>query len=354
MPNQGARRRPQYENRLRCPPFTSAPSTSGRGHKDPRPVLSASALLVIFNVMDSNPSTRLPTERLRDWYAQGAYFAFGEHRIFFRKSDNWHQATQPILVLIHGFPTASFDWHVVWDGLSGHFRLLALDLLGFGCSSKPYPHRYSILEQADVVESLIDEMKVEVWHLLVHDYGDTVAQELLARQIAGNAPRAASRLGSAVLLNGGLFPETHRPRLIQRLLLSPIGPWIARRLNRQRFGASFSAVFAPSHQPSDIDLDEFWSLIAVNDGQRLATELIRYIPERRQYRERWCGALTCTQLPLRFVNGLDDPISGAHMVARYRALIGAADVVELPGIGHYPQIETPQSVIDAVVSLQRF
>lgn len=304
--------------------------------------------------MNFDPASQLPTERLRDWCARGACFAFGEHRIFFRQSDNWHRTAQPVLVLIHGFPTASFDWHAVWDGLSRHFRLLALDLLGYGCSSKPYPYRYSILEQADIVEALVDELRIDDWHLLAHDYGDTVAQELLARQLSQSHGGAAHRLASAVLLNGGLFPETHRPRLIQQLLLSPIGPWIARRLNRQRFGASFSAVFAPAHRPGDIELDEFWSLIAVDDGHRIASELIRYIPERRQYRERWCGALMQTRLPLRFVNGLDDPISGVHMVARYRELIAAADVVELPGIGHYPQIEAPQAVIDAVISLHRF
>ncbi len=303
--------------------------------------------------MNRDSASRLSTERLRDWYAQGAYLPFGGHRIFFRQSENWHQTNQAILVLIHGFPTASFDWHAVWDELNRHFRLLALDLLGYGGSSKPYPHRYSILEQADIVEALIDELRINDWHLLAHDYGDTVAQELLARQLVQSHAGAARRLASAVLLNGGLFPESHRPRLIQRLLLSPIGPWIARRLNRKRFASSFSAVFARAHQPSEIELDEFWSLIAVDNGQQLASELIHYIPERRQRRERWCGALIKTRLPLRLINGLDDPISGAHMVARYRELIANADVVELSGIGHYPQIEAPQSVIEAVVTLRR-
>jgi pimeloyl-ACP methyl ester carboxylesterase len=175
----------------------------------------------ISHSMNRDSLSRLPTERLRDWYAHDAYFSFGEHRIFFRQSENWRQSNQPTLVLIHGFPTASFDWHAVWEGLGRCFRLLTLDLLGFGGSSKPYPHRYSILEQADIVEALIDELRIGDWHLLAHDYGDTVAQELLARQIAPSHESAAHRLASAVLLNGGLFPETHRPRLIQKLLLSP-------------------------------------------------------------------------------------------------------------------------------------
>ena len=61
-------------------------------------------------------------------------------------------------------------------------------------------------------------------HVLAHDYGDTVTQELLARyderQLTGGA---GPELASVCLLNGGLFPEVHRALLAQRLLLSPLG-----------------------------------------------------------------------------------------------------------------------------------
>ena len=44
------------------------------------------------------------------------------------------------------------------------------------------------------------------------------------------------------------------------------------------------------------------------------------------------------------IDGLADPISGAHMVARWKEVVGKGTLVELPGIGHYPQIEAPQDV----------
>ncbi|HBZ98771.1 MAG TPA: alpha/beta hydrolase, partial [Pseudomonas sp.] len=46
-------------------------------------------------------------------------------------------------------------------------------------------------------------------------------------------------------------------------------------------------------------------------------------------------------VPMRVIDGAADPISGAHMVARYRELIPAPDTVLLEGIGHYPQVEAP-------------
>jgi pimeloyl-ACP methyl ester carboxylesterase len=55
-------------------------------------------------------------------------------------------------------------------------------------------------------------------------------------------------------------------------------------------------------------------------------------------------------MPLRFINGLLDPISGAHMVARYRELVPHPDVVELPDAGHYPQLEAPGAVLAAILT----
>jgi hypothetical protein len=63
---------------------------------------------------------------------------------------------------------------------------------------------------------------VKEYHLFSHDYGDTVASELIARDLE-NTRRP--KLLSVAFLNGGLFPETHHRIFFQSFLLSPIGPW---------------------------------------------------------------------------------------------------------------------------------
>lgn len=62
-------------------------------------------------------------------------------------------------------------------------------------------------------------------------------------------------------------------------------------------------------------------------------------------RDRWLSAMQSGGVPLRVIDGEVDPVSGAHMVERYRQLIADADTVLLPGIGHYPQIEAPVQVL---------
>ena len=58
---------------------------------------------------------------------------------------------------------------------------IAADFLGFGFSDKPRNYPYSILDQADLLEALLREKGITHVHIISHDYGDTVAQELLAR-----------------------------------------------------------------------------------------------------------------------------------------------------------------------------
>jgi pimeloyl-ACP methyl ester carboxylesterase len=73
-------------------------------------------------------------------------------------------------------------------------------------------------------------------------------------------------------------------------------------------------------------------------------KLINYIPERIEHRERWVGALQTTKVPLKLIVGPVDPISGSHMDSRYLELVPRPDVLELPGVGHYPQVEAPDAV----------
>jgi pimeloyl-ACP methyl ester carboxylesterase len=63
---------------------------------------------------------------------------------------------------------------------------------------------------------------------------------------------------------------------------------------------------------------------------------------------RWEKALAAWDGPLRLVWGLDDPVSGRHVLERAAAVLPHAEVTALDGLGHYPQSEAPQAVADAV------
>jgi pimeloyl-ACP methyl ester carboxylesterase len=276
---------------------------------------------------------------LSAWISGGEVRPLLGHRIFVRTAV---AAGRPPLLLIHGYPTASYDWHLLWDSLATRYSLYCLDLLGFGSSEKPRGHRYSISGQADLCSALLDAHAVRRTHVLAHDYGDTVAQELLARE---RDERIV--LGSVAFLNGGLFPETHRARPVQKLLAAPvIGALLARTMSYARFASAMRSI-AGINPPADDELRDLWSLIEASDGRVALARLIGYMEERRRNRPRWVGALTATTVPLQLICGTADPVSGAHLAARYRELVPRADVTLLDGVGHYPQLEAPGLVLEA-------
>ncbi|MCB0598387.1 MAG: alpha/beta hydrolase [Lewinellaceae bacterium] len=278
---------------------------------------------------------------LDDWRRAGKTFNWNGHRIFYREAGRGEA-----LLLLHGFPTASWDWHKVWPALEGQFHVIAPDFPGFGFSDKPRKYDYAIAQQADMVEELVGCLGIQGFHILAHDYGDTVAQELLARHNGREGGFGeALAIQSLCLLNGGLFPEAHAPRLVQHLMASPIGRFLTPFLSKRTLARNFRAIFGPETLPSPEEIDEFWSLITHNQGKKVMHLLIRYMAERRTFRERWVGALQQADLPIRLIDGAADPISGRHLGERYQQLIPDPDVVFMEGVGHYPQIEAPELVV---------
>lgn len=289
---------------------------------------------------------------LSEWKEQGQFETINNQQIFTRQGGD---KNSPVLLLIHGYPSASWDWEGMWKALTQCYYVITLDMLGFGLSAKPKNARYLITEQADIFHSYLKKLNISHYHILAHDYGDTVAQEMLARQVTVNnrADQGRPRIDSVCFLNGGLFPETHRPLLIQKLLLSPLGFLVSKLTNKQRFEKNLQRIFGPDTQPTYEVVDTLWQLLNHNNGSAVMHKLINYIPQRNQHRERWVGAIINSNVPVKLINGTQDPISGQHMVNRYRELIPNANVTEMPNLGHYPQIEDAEAICEVYLQFRK-
>ena len=246
------------------------------------------------------------------------------------------------MTLLHGFPTSSWDWAPIWPALSARARLLAFDFLGFGDSDKPVGHAYSIHEQADLTEAVWRHEGLTATHVVAHDYAVSVAEELLARHAEG---RLAVRLESVTFLNGGLWPDLHRPLLVQQLLRNRlVGPLVSRLVSQRLLVKSLRSVLGP-HAPTNDELAKHWETITRRRGHRQYHRLIRYMDDRVRHQRRWVNALETTKVPLGFVWGMLDPISGAHVAERIAERLPYARRLFLDDVGHYPQLEAPDRVL---------
>lgn len=277
--------------------------------------------------------------QLDAWINAGRIETLAGHAIFCRVQET--PGREPLL-LIHGFPTACYDWRPLWDALAARYSLYAFDMLGFGLSAKPRDFAYLITVQADLCVALLARYGVTRPHVLAHDYGDTVAQELLAREMDGHL-----QLASMCFLNGGLFPETHRARPIQKLLANRwTGPLIARAITFGTFKRTMRRIGGVT-PIAEQDLRDLWSLQVRNDGRQSLARLIDYMEQRRQQRTRWVGALVNSSVPRRLLCGALDPVSGRHLAERYAELVPNPDVVLFDDLGHYPHLEAPGRIVAA-------
>jgi pimeloyl-ACP methyl ester carboxylesterase len=283
---------------------------------------------------------------LERWKSAGEYFDYLGFDVFYRV-----QGSGPHLLLIHGYPFNSWDWAPLWDRLTERFTVIAPDMLGMGFSDKPVAYEYTVHDHADMHEALLDHLGVESAHILAHDVGDSVAQEMLARHEFAEHAYGALRIESITWLNGGLFNETYTPRLMQKVLSrTPLGdlmsPLQGSPLSRRLIEPTINEMFGPDTKPSRRMLDLFHEILDYNDGKRVTHKVGRFVNDRYIHRNRWVRAMRQTAVSMRLIDGPIDPNSGRHMAKRYLEVIPNPDVVMLDdNIGHWPQIEAPDAVL---------
>jgi pimeloyl-ACP methyl ester carboxylesterase len=286
-----------------------------------------------------------PVGDLSRWWSEGEQVSLplgaGERSVF-----RVRLGAGPLMTMLHGFPSSSHDWAKVAPALAARHTLLAADFLGFGATEKPLEHRYSLHEQADLIERLWEREGVDATILVAHDYGVSVAQELLARAAEG---ALEVELEAVHLLNGGLYPELHRPQPVQTALLDPEqGPRISELVTEELFIAGLAPTFAPGYDAA-ADSADIWAATSRGGGERLGHLLIRYIADRERHGPRWTAALEQTGVPLGFVWGMLDPVSGAHMAERIRERLPAAPFLALDDVAHWPPLEAPERVSAALL-----
>lgn len=275
----------------------------------------------------------------------GKFFNYKGHQIFYRS-----RGTGEALFLIHGFPTSGRDWHKIEAQLAEKFTLYILDMIGFGLSDKPKNYGYSLTDQADLWEVFAEKNGIERAHILAHDYGDTVAQELIARHIMHRRERVQSLdIQSVALLNGGILQGGYRPRFIQKMLASPVGGYLHPFIGKASLRRTFNNIFGKNKATAE-EIDDYWEEINYKQGKRVIPKIIQYLHERKKKQTRWENALVNCPVPLLLINGTQDPISGQNIVDLFRKKVPNGEVVELPESGHYPQSEQPEEVLAAYLS----
>ncbi len=292
-----------------------------------------------------------PPVNAEDWCATGAFHAVHGRTLFVVDTGAHDSANndKPTLVLLHGYPTSSHDYHRVLPALAARYRVVVHDHLGFGLSEKPRDYSYALYEQTDFALLLWQQLGVKSAHVFAHDYGTSVATELLARWNRGFRPVS---LESITLCNGSVHIELARLRFIQKLLRNEtLGPVVARLSSQRVFNRNMRQLW---HDPATLapaDLDTMWELLTRDGGKAVLPRITQYLRDRVLFWHRWVGALKQSRLPLNFLWGAEDPITGRDVAEVHHAEAPGSRLIVLDGVGHYPMIEAPRRWTDALLAL---
>lgn len=276
-----------------------------------------------------------------DWQRRGQVHTFFGLEVFALEAGP-ADATETVL-LLHGFPSSSYDWEPLLPLLPPTWRVITLDLPGFGLSSKPVGAPYSLFEQADIVEQVLRAHGVSRAHVLAHDMGTTVACELLARRERG---LLSFEIPSVILTNGSVHIELAHLTPSQKLLRTPIGPLFAQLSTKTVFLWQLKRILGKP--VSNEALDDMWDLMAYRDGVARLAETIGYISERWKFAERWTGALTRLNIPTFILWGRLDPVAVPAIAEKLAQEIPGARLQWMEALGHYPQLEDPQVMATAI------
>ena len=280
-----------------------------------------------------------------EWQNKGTYLSVLDHNIFVIDTGGDFDKT---LVILHGYPTSSFDFYKVLEPLSQKYRIVIHDHLGFGFSDKPNYEKYSLKTQASIAYKLWMTLKLKEVIILAHDYGTSVATELLARH---NEGLLQLNFKGLILCNGSIHIELAKLRPIQKMLKSRVlGKMASQFASQKTFKRNMRHIFYNPEKLTDDDLENMWYLLIHNKGKRVLPKISRYIDERHKFWDRWIGALKNTQLVVALIWATEDPVAVKAIAQQLDLDIKNSRLSWLEKTGHYPMLENPELFTSLVIN----
>jgi len=311
--------------------------------------------IALLLVLIANPAIAQPegfqfhSQLAKDWFEAGNYFEWTSTtennndatvNVFYR---TFGDPADPKLLLVHGFPTSSFDFHRMIPYLQDDYYIAALDFPGSGFSDKPQDgFSYMLADNAKLLDYFVREIvEFDDFALYTHNRGVSIGLAFLGDYL--DNPNPGYRINYHFLSNSGMF-----------LTLANLSPFQLTFLDLEDGPAQVARMKAqPRLTEGDPMNVAYADIMTFNDGQGALMYVGRYLLERQFNEYSWLDNLTRSPVPVAYLWGLLDtvnPVRTSNYVwANY---LNGREVESsywiIPTGGHYPQRDEPEAVAKVV------
>jgi pimeloyl-ACP methyl ester carboxylesterase len=251
------------------------------------------------------------------------------------------------VLLLHGLGGAKRSFVHVAAELGRRYRVHAVDLPGFGASSKPVFAPYTVRYFAESVRATLDALGIERTHVVGNSIGGRVAIEL--------ALRHPDRVGRLALLCPAVAVPRRSQHPIVRLTRPELGlvsRTLARGLVERQFWSLFADASAVDGWAADLVIDEVERIYRSAGARAAFLTAARSIYLEAPFGPRgFYPRLTGLAAPALFVWGAEDRLVPAASARHVQEWLPEAEQVVLEQCGHVPQLERPAQI---VALLERF
>ncbi len=246
------------------------------------------------------------------------------------------------VLFLHGNPGSSGDWRGLLEGVAPFSRALAVDMPGFGQADKPADFDYTVAGYARHLGLLIASQQIRRVHLVLHDFGGPWGLTWAADHL--------DQVASVTLINIGIQPG-YRWHYLARLWRTPIvGELVMATTTRPAMRLALR-----HGNPRGLPAAYFDEMYSNYDAgtRRAVLQLYRHTNDLGAMTAALANKLAPRKLPAIVVWGARDPYIPRKYAEMQREFFAVDRVVCLEDSGHWPMVDNPAAVAEAVVPFLR-
>ncbi|MFF0115172.1 alpha/beta fold hydrolase [Streptomyces prasinus] len=242
------------------------------------------------------------------------------------------------VIFIHGTPSHSYEWRDVVPHIeAAGFRTVTYDLLGYGRSERPVDRDTSVAAQTDLLGHLLDALGVDRAAIVAHDIGGAIGQRFAVAH-----PERVRRLMLIDSVSYDSWPSPTWRRIIDEELDDLPG------MSQDAFDALLTrqlgmTVADASHMTGDVLQEYLAPHRSVPGRVSFFEHQVRHYDSK--YTEEIGDALRHLTMPVRILWGEEDRWQPLHYAERLRDDIPGAELVVVPGAGHFLMEDAPGRVV---------